>query len=77
VGPAVTRVDGILLPREPKLRGRDDCSRFGTFTGARTCDRTPGAPGIFPLDAQGNLPTRCDSYFLPEWRTVFAVEHPF
>jgi hypothetical protein len=76
VGPAVTRADGILLPREPKLRGRDDGSLFGTFTGARTCDRTPGEPGIFPLDAQVNLPTRCDSYFLQAWMTVFAVEHP-
>ena len=77
VGPAVTRADGILLPREPKLRGRDYCSLFGKFTVARTCDRTPGDPGIFPLDAQVNLPTRCDSYFLQEWMTVFAVEHPF
>ena len=76
VGPAVTRADGILLPREPKLRGRDYGSLFGTFTVARTCDRTPGEPGIFPLDAQVNLPTRCDSYCLQAWMTVFAVEHP-
>jgi hypothetical protein len=34
------------------------------------------APGIFPLDAQVNLPKRCSSYFLQEWMTVFAVEHP-
>jgi hypothetical protein len=77
LGPAVTRADGRLLPREPTLRGRDYGSRFGKFTVARTCDRTPGAPGICPLDAQVNLPTRCDSYFLQEWMTVFAVEHPF
>jgi hypothetical protein len=77
VGPAVTQADGILLPREPKLRGRDYGSLFGTFTVARTCDRTPGEPGLFPLDAQVNLPTRCDSYVLQEWMTVFAVEHPF
>jgi len=76
VGPAVTRADGILLPREPKLRGRDYGSLFGKFTVARTCDRTPGEPGIFPLDAQVNLPTRCDSYCLQAWMTVFAVEHP-
>ena len=44
---------------------------------ARTCDRTPGEPGIFPLDAQVNLPERCYSSFLQEWMTVFAVEHPF
>ena len=34
-------------------------------------------PGIFPLDQQVNLPERCDSYFLQEWMTLFAVEHPF
>jgi len=77
VGPAVTRADGVLLPREQKLRGRDDFSLFGTFAVARTCYRTPGEPGIFPLDAQVNLPERCDSYFLQEWMTVFAVEHPY
>jgi hypothetical protein len=44
---------------------------------ARTCYRTPGEPGIFPLDAQVNLPARCYSYFLQEWMTLFEVEHPF
>jgi hypothetical protein len=43
---------------------------------ARTCDRTAGEPGIFPLDAQVNLPARCDSYVLQEWMTLFEVEHP-
>jgi hypothetical protein len=32
---------------------------------------------MFPLDAQVNLPKRCDSYFLQEWMTVFEVEQPF
>lgn len=77
VGPAVTRADGILLPREQKLRGRDYFSLFGKFAVARTCYRMPGEPGIFPLDAQVNLPERCYSYFLQEWMTLFAVEHPF
>jgi hypothetical protein len=77
VGPAVTRADGRRLAREKPLRGRDDCSLFGTFAVARTCDRAPGEPGIFPLDAQVNLPERCYSYFLHEWMTVFEVEHPF
>ena len=77
VGPAVTQADGVFLPREQKLRGRDDFSLFGKFAVPRTCDRTPGEPGIFPLDAQVNLPERCDAYFLQEWMTVFAVEHPF
>ena len=77
VGPAITRADGVLLPQEQKLRGRDYFSLFGTFAVARPCYRTPGEPGIFPLDAQVNLPERCYSYFLQEWMTVFAVEHPF
>jgi hypothetical protein len=77
VGPAITRADGVLLPREKPLRGRDSCSRFGTFAVARTCDRTPGEPGICPLDAQVNLPERCDSYVLQAWMTVLEVEQPF
>jgi len=77
VGPAITRADGMILPREKPLRGRDYFSIFGKFGVARTCYRTPGEPGIFPLDTQVNLPERCYSYFLQEWMTVFGVEHPF
>ena len=77
MGAAITRGDGVTLPQEPTLRGRDDFSLFGKFKVARTCYRTAGEPGIFPLDAQVNLPERCDSYFLQEWMTLFAVEHPF
>src|SRR5215475_2367853 len=77
VGPAITRADGLLLTREKQLRGRKYFSLFGTFAGARTCYRTAREPGIFPLDAQVNLPERCYSYFLQEWMTLFAVEHPF
>src|SRR5262249_54783155 len=73
----ITRADGGILPREPKRRRRDYVSLFGTFAVARTCDRTPGEPGIVPLDAQVNRPERCDSSFLQEWMTLFAVEHPF
>ena len=56
VGPAVTRADGVVLPREQTLRGRDYFSLFGKFAVPRTCDRTPGEPGIFPLDAQVQPP---------------------
>jgi hypothetical protein len=63
---AVTRADGRLLPREAQRRARDDCSLFGTFAVPRTFDRTPGEPGICPLDAQVNFPERCDSYALRE-----------
>jgi len=77
VGPVVTRADGVLLPREQQRRGRDDCSLVGKFAVVRTGYRTPGEPGICPLDAQVNLPARCSSYVLQEWMTWFAVEHPF
>jgi hypothetical protein len=77
MGPAVTRTDSVVLLREQTLRGRDYFSLFGKFAVPRTCYRTPGEPGIFPLDAQVNLPARCYSYFLQEWMTMFAVEHPF
>jgi hypothetical protein len=77
VGPAITRADGIILPREKPRRGRDDCSICSKFKVARTCYRTPGEPGIGPLDGEVNLPARCDSYVLQEGMTLFEVEHPF
>jgi len=77
VGPAVEREDGEVLLREGRLRDRDYFSIFGKLAVPRTCYRIPGEPGLFPLDEQTNLPERCYSYFLQEWMTLFAVEHPF
>jgi hypothetical protein len=77
VGPVVEREDGVVLLREGQLRARDYFSIFGKLEVPRTCYRTAGEPGIFPLDEQANLPARCYSYFLQEWMTLFAVEHPF
>ena len=76
VGPAVTRVDGMTLPRETQLRGRDYFSLFGKFAVAGRASQARGAWDL-PLDAQVNLPKRCYSYFLQEWMTLFTVEHPF
>jgi hypothetical protein len=76
VGAAITRADSVLLPREKQLRGRDYCSLFGTFAVPRPCYRTPGEPGIGPLDAQVNLPERCYSYVMQEWMTLFEVKPP-
>jgi hypothetical protein len=76
LGAAVTRADGMVLPREAQLRARDDFSRFGQFAVPRPCSRTPGAPGSFPLDAPVNFPERCDSSFWQAWLTWFAVEPP-
>jgi hypothetical protein len=77
VGPAVEREDGVVLEQEGQLRERAYFSLFGKLAVPRTCYRAAGEPGIFPLDAQANLPARCYSYFLQEWMTLFAVEHPF
>jgi hypothetical protein len=59
VGPAITRADGVLLTRAKQVRGRDYFSLLDKFAVARTCYRTAGEAGIFPLDAQVNLPERC------------------
>ena len=77
VGPGVEREDGVVLVREGQLRERAYFSLFGKIEVPRTCYRTAGEAGIFPLDEQANLPERCYSYFLQEWMTLFAVEHPF
>ena len=77
VGPAVEREDGVVLLREGKCRERDYFSIFGKLEAPRARYRGAGEAGIFPLDAQANLPERCYSYFLQEWMTLFAVEHPF
>jgi hypothetical protein len=77
VGSAVEREDGVVLEQEGQLRERTYFSLFGKLGVPRTCYRAAGEPGIFPLDEQANLPARCYSYFLQEWMTLFAVEHPF
>jgi len=76
VGPAVEREDGVVWLREGKCRDRDSFSIFGKLAVPRTCYRAMGEAGSFPLDEQANLPARCYSYFLQEWRTLFAVEPP-
>jgi hypothetical protein len=43
----------------------------------RTCYRTPGEPGIFPLYPPVNFLERCDSCFLQEWMTLSEGEHRF
>jgi hypothetical protein len=75
-GPAIMRAAGVGLARERQRRGRAEGSRGGTCAGARTGDRTPGAPGIFPLDVPVNRPARGSASGLPEWMPRFAVEPP-
>ena len=45
MGAAITRADGVTLPQEPTLRGRDYFSLFGKFKVARTATARPGNPG--------------------------------
>jgi len=77
VGPTVVREDGVIFEREKRLRRRDYFSIFGKLPVPRSCYRTAGESGIFPLDERVNLPKRCYSYFLQDWMTQFGVEHPF
>jgi hypothetical protein len=67
----------VVLPREGKLRAREYFCIFGKFDVPRTCYRALGEPGIFPLAEQVNMPQRCYSYFVQEWMSLFAFEHPF
>jgi hypothetical protein len=68
VGPAITRADGGIRPRQPTLRRRDYCSRFGTFAVARTRYRMPGEPGIFPRRAATIAAPRSPRSPPPTWR---------
>lgn len=77
VGVALKRTGQPILTREGGLRGCKYFSLFGKFDVPRTCYRTEGEPGVFPLDGQVNLPERSYSYFLQELMTVFEVEQPF
>ena len=77
VGPSIKRAGDPILFRDNQLRERDYFSIFGKFDVPRSCYRTPGQAGVFPLDAQVNLPERCYSYFLQEWMTLLEVEQPF
>jgi hypothetical protein len=55
VGPAVTRADRVLLPREQTLRGRDYFSLFGKFA-----DLPAGRPGQPPQAVLLVLPAGVD-----------------
>ena len=70
------RADGVILPREKAARAGLLLALRQVRGGPDLLPHARGA-GIFPLDAQVNLPERCYSYFLQEWMTVFEVEHPF
>ncbi len=77
VGQEITREDGVTQKKESGLRSRTYTSIFGEVAVPRTCYRTAGEPGIFPLDEQVNFPDRRYSYYLQEWMNLLSIDHPF
>ena len=71
----ITRADGVAC--RGKATGAGLLLALRQVRGGPDLLPHAGETGIFPLDAQVNLPERCYSYFLQEWMTVFEVEHPF
>ena len=61
VGDALVVEDDRVLHKESTLRGRDYFSVFGKFKVPRTYYRGDGVSGVFPLDAQADVPARCYS----------------
>lgn len=77
IGENMQTPEGSLYSREASLRGRDYFSVFGKLKVPRTCYRKKGLPGIMPLDAQVNFPTRCYSYLLQQWMNLCGVRDSF
>jgi hypothetical protein len=50
-----------VLQRANELRGQDYFSVFGKFKVPRSYYHCEGESGVFPLDAQADLPERCYS----------------
>lgn len=77
VGETILRPDGVVLQRANELRGRDYFSVFGKFKVPRSYYHCQGASGVFPLDAQADLPERCYSYLLQEWMDLMSLRDTF
>ncbi len=77
VGETIPLPDGIVLQRANDLRGRDYFSVFGKFKVPRSYYHGEGQPGVFPLDAQADLPERCYSYLLQEWMDLMSLRGTF
>jgi hypothetical protein len=72
-GKEITGADGNRLPY---IRDRDCAYRsiFGTVPIRRAYYHADGSPGVFPLDAELNLPERGYSYVLQELSSRLAVK---
>lgn len=77
MGEELTGASGDRLSRVPGLRDRTYFSVFGKLEVPRTYYHAAGQPGVFPLDAQADLPERCYSYLLQEWMDLFSLRETF
>lgn len=77
MGPELCSENEEVFKREGSLRGKSYFSIFGKFKIARTCYRGESGLGIFPLDAQANLPKNCYSYLLQDWMDSLSIEYSF
>jgi hypothetical protein len=76
VGLLLQTEEGVLR-KESDLRGRDCFSVFGKIKVPRAYYRREGCKGIFPLDAEADLPDRSYSYLLQEWTDFFCIRDTF
>ena len=72
VGQTVTMEDGSVL-RYRRDSPRKYLSIFGQVSIVRAYYLKDGAKGVFPLEAQLNLPKRMYSYLLQKWMTLWGV----
>jgi len=77
VGETISLPDGVVLQRANDLRGRGYFSVFGKFNVPRSYYHCEGESGLFPLDAQADLPKRCYSYLLQEWMDLLSLRDTF
>jgi hypothetical protein len=59
------------------MKKRDYLSIFGDVEIARPYYWKPGSPGLFPMDAELNLPKHHHSYLLDKWIQFRVTEEPF
>ena len=77
VGETIVLPGGEELQRANDLRGRNYFSVFGKFKVPRSYYHCEGESGVFPLDAQADLPERCYSYLLQEWMDLMSLRDTF
>lgn len=73
IGPTLTTEDGSVL-RYRRTSSRKYLAIFGEVEIQRAYYLKDGGRGIFPLDAQLNLPKRMYSYLLQKWMTLWGVK---